>query len=151
MAWNCRPGLHLYFFIWRMKRVSLFLAISIRSHRERSSAFLILTSLLWQLSLCLLWSCVQERDSSHILSDKLGEHFKTSRSASVFLCIGCSVINATSLCRFIFLPRLWSLTPLRGGKSSFQDRLHMLAARLQFESERNKSFCYFWLSVVDHS
>lgn len=40
MAWNCRPGLRLYFFIWRMKRVSLFLAISIRSHRERSLSFL---------------------------------------------------------------------------------------------------------------
>lgn len=61
----------------------------------------------------------------------------------MFLCIGCSVINATSLCRFIFLPFLWSLTPLRGGKSPFQARLNMLAARLQFESERNKS-----LSVI---
>lgn len=62
----------------------------------------------------------------------------------MFMCIGCAVINATSLCKCIFLPCLWwSLTPLGGGKSPFQDRLNMLAARLKFESEGNKS-----LSVI---
>ena len=73
----------------------------------------------------------------------------------MFLCIGYAVITATSVCKFIFLPRLWSLTPLRGGKSSFQDRLNMFASRLKFESERNKSLsvifsfnCFFFNGAV---
>lgn len=59
------------------------------------------------------------------------------------MCIGCAVINATSLRKFIFLPCLWSLTPLRGGKSPFQDRLNMLASRLKLKVREINLFLLF--------